>query len=106
MITISNKEFIRLIRRQMGWKETGVYVTPAVKYIEGDMLLFDLKTAFIRTKDMKNVHAVKDQGSEAYPPMSEVLMKYRSIRTLPSMACAAKSDDGNVVFGEVVSASA
>ena len=95
-----------MIRRQMGWKETGVYVTPAVKYIEGDMLLFDLKTAFIRTKDIKNVHAVKEQGIEAYPPMSEVLMKYRSIRTLPSMACAAKSDDGNVVFGEVVSASA
>jgi hypothetical protein len=106
VISICNKEFIRLIRKQMGWKDTGVYVTPAVKYIDGDMLLFDLKTAFVRTKNMKNSYAVKEQGIEAYPPMSEVLMKYRSVRTLPSMACAAKGDDGNIVYGEVVSASA
>lgn len=101
VVSIGNKQFIKAVRKQMGWKETGVYVTPAVRYIEGDMLLFDLSAAFIRTKEVKPT-LQQAEGLDAYPPMSEILMKYRSIHNLPSAPSNMQIVEGQAV--EVVSA--
>lgn len=54
-ISISNKQFIKTIHKQIGWPETGVYVAQVIRYIGDDMLLFDLSTVFVRTKEMKPV---------------------------------------------------
>lgn len=81
-IFITNKPLVKKLREVLGWKPDGSYVVQAVKYQEGNMLLFDFSTAFIRKKNERR-KMTNENLLDMYPPLSQVVKNYRQLALMP-----------------------
>ena len=49
-VKIYDKDFVESIRKKMGWKDKSTMLVTGIRYLDGNLLLFDLSTAEVSVK--------------------------------------------------------
>lgn len=83
-VKIYDKDFVESLRKKMGWKDKSTMVVAGIRYLDGNLLLFDLRTAEVAVKRPPKKR-VSGDILDSMPSLMELQSKLHPVPALALM---------------------
>jgi len=83
-IKIYDKDFVESLRKKMGWKDKATMLVTGIRYLDGNLLLFDLTTAEVSVKRPPKKQ-VRGDLLDSLPSLMELRAKMQPVPALALM---------------------
>lgn len=87
-VKIYDKDFVESIRKKMGWKDKSTMLVTGIRYLDGNLLLFDLSTAEVSVKRPAR-KVVQGDLLDSMPSLLELQANLQPVAALALMPVGA-----------------